>query len=95
MLPFFLGRGSGCENVFPKMYLLDKTFEILVEGLVLGSPVSLTIMEREIVLRSGTGRIRFRTLHPRLTLDVFEGVLDQELQWGEFVIYSITRSGLS
>ena len=79
MLPFFLRCGSSCENVFPKMYLLDKTSEILVEGLALGSLVSLTIMEREIVLRSGTGRIRFRTLHPRLTFDVFEGVLDREL----------------
>jgi len=59
---------------------LDKIFEILAEGSTLGSPVLLVIMERVVVLRSRTGRImllRFQTLHPGLTLDGFEDVLDR------------------
>ena len=58
--------------------MLDKTFEILAEEPILESPVSLAIMKRAIVLYSGMGRIvwlRFRTLHPGLTLDGFEDVL--------------------
>jgi len=76
-------------DVFSKIPLLDKTFEILVEGLTLESPMALVIMERTIVLRSGTGMImllRFRTLHSVLTLDDFENVMYRELQRGEAII---------
>jgi len=33
--------------------------------------------------------LRFQTLHPGLTLDGFEDVLDRGLQRGEAVIYSV------
>jgi len=75
------------------MFLLDKIFEILAEGSTLGSPVSLEIMERAVVLRFGTGSIlllRFQTLHPGLTLDGFEDVLNRELQRSEAVIHSVS-----
>jgi len=52
-----LGRGSGCKNIFSKISLLDKTFEILVEGPTLGSSMSLATMKGIVVLHSGTGRI--------------------------------------
>jgi len=46
-----------CKDIFLKISLLDKTFEILTEGMALGTPVFLVIMERAIVFRSGMERI--------------------------------------
>ena len=63
LLSFCLGRDSECKDVFPNIFLLDKIFDILVEGSTLGSPMSLAIRERVVVFRSGTRRImllRFR-----------------------------------
>jgi len=34
--------------------------------------------------------LRFQTLHPELTFDGFEDVLDQEFQWSEAVIHSVS-----
>ena len=70
---------------------MNKIFKILVEGPTLGSLVSFAIMER-VVLRSGTGRtmlLRFQMLHPGLTLESFEEILDRELQRSEVVIHSV------
>ena len=77
--------------------LLDKTFEILAEGLALESSVSLIIMDKAVILRSRMERImllRFQMLHLGLTLDGFKDVLDRELQRGEAVIYSASSSGI-
>ena len=50
---FFCLRGSsGCKDVFPKISLLDKIFEMLVEGPTLGSLVSLAVIEVAVVFRS-------------------------------------------
>ena len=52
----------------------------------------LAIKERAVIFRSETGRIMllwFQTLHPVLTLDGFEDVLNQELQRDEAVIHSV------
>ena len=90
---FCLGRGSGCKDVFLKISLLDKIFEKLAEGPTLGSPVSLAIVKRVVVLLSGIGRvmlIRFQMLHPGFTIDSFEDVLDQKLQQGEAVIHAVS-----
>ena len=59
----------------------------------MGSPMPFAIMERVLILCSGTTMIVLlwlRTLHPRLIFNGFEDVLDRELQWGEVVIHSIS-----
>ena len=40
-----------------KLSLLDKIFEILAEGSAMGSPVSLAIMERTVILSFGMNHI--------------------------------------
>jgi len=50
------------------------------QGLILRSLVSLAVMEEAVVLRSRASRIvwlYFWMLHPALTLDGFEDVLDR------------------
>jgi len=81
-----LGRSSRCKDVFLKIPLLDKVFEIHAKGLALGSLMPLAIIERAVILRYGTGRIMFLwlwTFHLRLILDGFENVLNRELQWAK------------
>ena len=56
-MPLCLECDFGCKNVFPKISLLDKTFEILAEGLALESLMSLAIIKRTVVLRLRTRRI--------------------------------------
>jgi len=54
--------------------------------------VSLTVIEGSVVLHFRMSRVvllYFRTLHPGLTLDGFEDVLDRELKWGEAVIHPV------
>ena len=88
-----LGCSSECKNVYLKIPLLDKVFEIHAAGRTLGSLMPLAIMERAVILRTGTGwtvLLWLMTLHPRLTLDSFEDVLDRELQWSEVVIRSVS-----
>jgi len=50
-----------------KIFLSDKIFEILVEGPIFGSPVSLAVMIGAIIFRFEISRImwlRFQTLQP-------------------------------
>ena len=82
LLSLYLGGGSGCEDVFLEIALLDKIFKIFTEGPTLRSSVPLAIVERTIFSRSGTSRVVYFylwTLHPRLSLDDFNDVLD----WGD------------
>jgi len=91
MLSFYLGGGSGCENVLSEIALLEKIFKVLTVGPTLRSSVSLAVMEGTIVSRSRTSKVMcfcLRVLHPKLTFDGFEDVLDRELQRGK-VGYSV------
>ena len=77
---FCLEGGFGCEDVLSEIALLDKIFEVLMEGPTLRSLVSLAVIEEVIVLHSGTSRVVlpcFWALH--LTLDGLEDVLDWEI----------------
>ena len=79
---FYLERSSGLKDILPKLPLLDKVFEIHVGGSVLGSPMSLGIMKKAVILRSRMGRIVLlwiQTLHSRLILDGFEDSLESKL----------------
>ena len=92
LLSFYLGGSSGCKDVFPKISLLNKIFEILLERPALRSLVSLAVMDGVVVFGSGTSRIvwlRFWTLHPGLTLDGFEHILDRKFQWSKAVIHPV------
>jgi len=90
LLSFCLRGSYGCKDVFSKIFLPGKIFEILAEGPVLESSVSFAALEGVVVFRSGMSTIVwlcFRTLHPGLALDSFEDVLDRELQRSEAVIH--------
>jgi len=72
---------------------MDKVFKIHAERSTLGSLMPLAIMERAVILHSGSGKIVLLwllMLHPRLIVDGFEDVLDRELQWSEVVIHSVS-----
>ena len=86
-----------CKDVLSEIALLDKIFKILAERLALRSSVSLVVVDAIIVSRFGPSRVThvcLRTLHPGLTFDGFEDVLDRELQRGEAIRY-LVRSGLA
>ena len=46
---FLSWKGSKCEDVLSKITLLDKTFNVLIEGPALRSPMSLAIIEGAVV----------------------------------------------
>ena len=92
-----LRESSECKNVLSEITLLDKIFKVPVERLALRSSMFLVIMEGTIVSRFGASRVAhvcLRTLHPGLTFDDFEDILDRELQRGETVKYLVS-SGLA
>ena len=56
-LVFCLERSSGSDDVFPKISLVDKIFEILAEGPALGSLASLVVMKGAIAFHSKMSKI--------------------------------------
>jgi len=88
LLSLCLEGGSECEDVLSEIGLLNKIFKILTKGWTLRSSMSLVVMEEIVVSCSETSRVMcfcLRTFHPGLTLNGFEDVLDQVLQWVEVV----------
>ena len=88
LLSLCLEEGSECEDVLSEIGLLNKIFKILTKGWTLRSSVSLVVMEEIVVSCSETSRVMcfcLRTFPPGLTLNGFEDVLDQVLQWVEVV----------
>jgi len=78
--------------MYSRRYPYYKIFKVLTEGPTLRSLVSFAIMEGTVVSRFGTNMVVcfcLRTLHPGLTVDGFEDVLDRELQRGEVIGYSV------
>jgi len=92
-MSFCLGGGSGCKNVLLEIALLDKIFKILAERLTLRSLVPLVVVEGTIVScfrASRVARVCLRVLHPGLTFDDFEDVLNREFQQSEVVRYLVS-----
>jgi len=97
LLFFCLRGGSEYRDIFSEIALLDKIFKVLAERPTLRSSVSFVVVERTIVSHFGANsiiRVCLWTLHPGLTFDGFEDVLDQEPQQVEAVRYLVS-SGLA
>jgi len=79
------------KNVLSEEVLSDKFFQVPLEASIVGSLMSLTVMVRAEIFRSGECKVildQLRVSYRWLVLDVTEDFVDGEAQQGEVLFHS-------